>query len=198
ELARLELEKEKLEVEKLRLTNPQAGGPAVTQASTPAPSYAAPSPSELAEANAKIQELEEEKQKAERDSSLKDQEAGLLANRLPKTTTPDRAADKVSRRMAMIQQATLMGRVTEWVDSPDAGSFATVEITSPENVQAGTELLIRRNGGILGKLRVDQITPDGTIANPVTKFAGVKPVQGDELILEPPFVGPIDGDTPDH
>jgi hypothetical protein len=194
ELKKLQVEHERLQLEVMRLTNQQGGAPAPAPTASTTQVQAAPSQAEIEAAKAEIEQIELERKKA---AAAASQEAAFIEGKQqPKTTLPDKAAEKVSRRLAMIQQSMLMGHVVEWVDSPDAGSFATIEITSPENVQAGTELLIRRNGGILGKLRVDRIEPDGTIANPITKFSGAKPVQGDELILEPPFVGAIEDTLP--
>jgi hypothetical protein len=44
---------------------------------------------------------------------------------------------------------------------------------------------VRRNSGILGRLKVAEVTPEGGIANAMGQFPGVKPQAGDDLILEP-------------
>ena len=43
---------------------------------------------------------------------------------------------------------------------------------------------IRRNGGILGKLQVGDVSIEGAIANPVAPFTEAQPQVGDELILD--------------
>ena len=84
----------------------------------------------------------------------------------------------------MINDALLIARVKEWVEDPQFGGFATLSIERPDNVQSGTVLAIRRNGGILGKLKVTDVGIDGAVANPLVAFGAVKPQPGDELILD--------------
>jgi hypothetical protein len=85
----------------------------------------------------------------------------------------------------MIRDAMLIGRVKEWVEDPQLGGFATIEIVMPENVQQETILCVRRNSGILGRLKVGEISIEGAIATPMGTFPEAKPQPGDELILDP-------------
>jgi hypothetical protein len=80
-----------------------------------------------------------------------------------------------------------MARVKEWVEDEQLGGFATIDIVMPENVTPDTVLCIRRNTGILGRLKVGEVTIEGGIATPVGNFNEARPEPGDELIMEPPF-----------
>jgi hypothetical protein len=88
-------------------------------------------------------------------------------------------------RAKMIAAAAVVAKVTEWVEDPKLGAFATIELVNPAAVPAGTVICVRRNSGILGKLKVAEVTPEGAIANALSPFSGVKPQAGDELIVEP-------------
>jgi hypothetical protein len=126
-----------------------------------------------------IQKLEEEK--AKRDTKLADSEELLGDQRnLEKT-------DSELKRARMISQALLIGRVHEFRDDPQYGGFVTFEVIMPEQVQVGTVLAIRRKTGILGQLKVSDISPDGAIASPLPGFGPIKPQAGDELILPPQY-----------
>ena len=85
----------------------------------------------------------------------------------------------------MIRDAILIGRIKEWVDDPQLGGFATVEILMPDMVQPETILCVRRNSGILGRLKVGEMSIEGAIATPQGSFPEAKPQPGDELILDP-------------
>lgn len=86
-------------------------------------------------------------------------------------------------RAAAIKSAPAVAKVGEWVED---GGFAVVEVLSAEAVKPDTILCLRRNSGILGRLKVSEITPEGAaIVNAVTQFTGPKPQAGDELIAEP-------------
>ena len=77
----------------------------------------------------------------------------------------------------------LMARVTEW--SPENG-FAVIEIMRPDLVDLNTELGIRRNSGIAGRLQISQMYEGGkAIADPVpgTFPGGLNVLPGDELIV---------------
>jgi hypothetical protein len=119
--------------------------------------------------------------KAERDAKVVDAEELELDKRdlLNK--------DSELRRANMISQALLMGRVKEYVEDPQYGGFVTFEILMPEQVQVGTILGIRRKTGILGQLKVSDVTTEGAIANPLPGFGPVNPAIGDELILPPQY-----------
>ena len=87
----------------------------------------------------------------------------------------------------MIAQALLIGRVKEYVEDAQYGGFITFDILMPEQVQVGTILAIRRKTGILGQLKVSDVSAEGGIANPLPGFGPVQPQVGDELILPPQY-----------
>ena len=89
--------------------------------------------------------------------------------------------DSELRRARMISQSLLIGRVKEYVEDPALGGFVTFE------VQTGAIMAIRRKTGILGQLKVSDVSAEGAIANPLPGFGPVKPVAGDELILPPQY-----------
>ncbi|MFT3990879.1 MAG: hypothetical protein QM680_05660 [Luteolibacter sp.] len=134
---------------------------------------------ELAEKEADLKKLADEKSKVERDASTYRDEAGLVGQRALESS------DTSLRRGRLIHDALLIARVREYAEDPAVGSFVTLEIIMPENVQVGTILAIRRNNGILGQLKVSDVTPEGAIANLLPGFGQVKPQAGDELILPP-------------
>jgi hypothetical protein len=88
------------------------------------------------------------------------------------------------QRTVAIKNAAIVAKISEWVESKEIGSFATLEVIDAISVKAGTVLCVRRDSGILGKIKVSEITADGTIANTLSQFDAAKPVAGDELILE--------------
>ncbi|MCW1923322.1 hypothetical protein OKA05_12225 [Luteolibacter arcticus] len=174
----LRLEQDRLQIEKQRLALQQAAAlePAV------APPAAQPPPAaEVESMKEQIALLQAEKEKAEREAETFEKEAVLIGGRQIESR------DKEARRARLISQALLIARVKEWVENPEIGGFATIEIVMQENVQPGTILCLRRNTGILGRLRVDDVSIEGAIANPITPFTETRPQVGDELILEPPF-----------
>lgn len=118
---------------------------------------------------------------AELDSKMEQDEEGLLSQRdLEK-------GDTELRRARMISDALLIGRVSEYVEDAEYGGFITFDVMMPEQVQQGTILAIRRKTGILGQLKVSDITAEGGIANPLPGFGPVNPKVGDELILPPQY-----------
>ena len=173
----LELELERLQMEKQRQVLLQAAAQAPPVAVVPPPTPA----SDVAAMQEQIAQLQAEKEKAERDAETAEKEAVLIGGRAIESR------DKEARRARLISQALPIARVTEWVESPEAGSFATLQVLMPENVQPGSILCLRRNTGILGRMQVGDVTIEGAIANPTTPFTETRPQVGDELILEPPF-----------
>ncbi len=95
--------------------------------------------------------------------------------------------DKELRRARMISEALLIGKVSEFVEDAQYGGFVTFSVLMPEQVQTGTILAIRRKTGILGLLKVSDVTGEGAIANPLPGFGPVNPAIGDELILPPQY-----------
>ncbi len=55
----------------------------------------------------------------------------------------------------------------------------------PEHVQVGTVLAIRRKTGILGQVKITDISAEGAIGSPMPGFGPVEPQSGDELIIPP-------------
>ena len=174
QLFEIEQEMERLRIEKERkILREAAEEPASSDVVTREQAEA-----DHAALEARLKQLEAEATEARIDAERAEEEALLLNQR----TAEDR--DKEARRARLISEAMLIARIAHWQEDPTLGDFAVLEVVSPDNVQAGTELAIRRNGGILGTLRVGEITIEGAIANPVTRFNEVKPQPGDELILK--------------
>ena len=174
----LELEQDRLQIERQRLALQQAA----VQAAPPVAAVATPPPAaEVAAMQDQIAQLQAEKEKAERDAETADREAAFVGGKVLENR------DKEARRARLISQALVIAKVKEWVENPEVGGFATLDIVMPENVQPGTILCLRRNTGILGRLRVDDVSIEGAIANPVSAFTETRPQVGDELILDPTF-----------
>jgi hypothetical protein len=152
-----------------------------TPAPTPSAAEIAAMKTQLEANNTALAQLEQDKQKTARDAKIAQDEEGLLSQRdLEK-------GDTELKRARMIGQALLIGRVVEYVEDAQLGSFITFEILMPEQVQVGTILGIRRKTGILGQLSVSEVTPEGGVANPLPGFGPVQPKPGDELILPPQY-----------
>jgi hypothetical protein len=194
EIQQLKVEQQSLEAERelraLRASTPVTTAPNVTVPANPlaTPGQAAPGtasqPDRMTELEKQLQEAKEKAAKLEREKKVAQDEAGLIAQRdLEKR-------DEGLRRARLIKQALLIATVKEYVENPDVGSFATIRIERAENVQPGTILDIRRNTGILGKVKVGEIMGDEAIANPLPESFMGGPIDirpGDELILPPPF-----------
>lgn len=134
---------------------------------------------ELAAKEAEIAALAEQKLDAEKKASTYREEATFIGQReLEK-------ADSELLRARRIRDALLIARVSEVVDHSEVGNFVIIEIIMPDLVKAGDVLAIRRNSGILGRLKVTEISPDGAIASPLPGFGPMVPQQGDELIIPP-------------
>ncbi|MFK7851919.1 MAG: hypothetical protein AB8D78_13165 [Akkermansiaceae bacterium] len=134
---------------------------------------------DLAAKEAEIALLAEEKIDAERKAETYRDEAGLIGQmELEKK-------DNELRRARLIRDALLIGKIQEYVDNPELGGFVTVEVVLPEHVQIGTILAIRRNTGILGRLKITDVTNEGAIGSPMPGFGPIDPEPGDELIIPP-------------
>lgn len=108
-------------------------------------------------------------------------EAGLIGQReLEKN-------DNELRRARLIRDALLIARVSEYVTDPQIGNFITIDVVMKEQVQEGVILAIRRKTGILGQVKVTEVTPEGAIASPMPGFGQIPPEVGDELIIPPHF-----------
>lgn len=134
---------------------------------------------ELAAKEAEIAALAEEKSEAQKKADTYRDEAGLIGQReLEK-------GDNELRRARLIRDALLIGRVREYVKNEEYGGFATIKVVMPEQVQVGAILAIRRNTGILGRLKITDVTNEGAIGSPMPGFGPVIPESGDELIIPP-------------
>jgi len=126
----------------------------------------------------RLAQLERETEEAKAQADRAQKETDFLLDKRNENKSKD------DRRVRVINEAMLIATVREWVEDPQFGGFAVLRVESEDNVQSGTVLAIRRNGGILGKLKVTEVSIDGAVANPVTAFGEVKPQPGDELILD--------------
>lgn len=179
QIEELRLEQDRIQMEKQRMLLQQAAVPTPSPAENAAAIAAAAAEREAMQRE--IDELEKEKEKAERDAEVADREAAFVGGKMLE------GRDHEARRARMIRDSLVIGRIKEWVEDPQLGGFATVDVIMPDNVQTGTVLCIRRNTGILGRLRIGELSIEGAIANPVGTFPEARPQAGDELILEPPF-----------
>jgi hypothetical protein len=175
QIEELRLEQDRLQIEKQRMILQEAA------AQAPPASSPAAAPAEIAAMQQQIADLQKEKEKAERDAETSDREAAFVGGKMLE------GRDQEARRARMIRDSLVIARITEWVEDPQFGGFATIEVIMPDNVQPGSVLCVRRNTGILGRLRVGEMSIEGAIANPVGTFPEARPQAGDELILEPPY-----------
>jgi hypothetical protein len=179
QVAELRLEQDKLQFEKQRQQLMTSAPFTPTPVSNAAEIEAMKA--ELTAGKAKLAQIETEKHNAARDAKVAQDEEGLLSQRdLEK-------GDGELRRARMIAEALLIGRVSEYVEDAEYGGFITFDILMPEQVQPGTILAIRRKTGILGQLKVSDVSAEGGIANPIPGFGPVQPKVGDELILPPQY-----------
>ena len=178
QIAELRMEQDNLQREKQlqQLKSMPAPAPATTASAEQVEAMRA----QLAANNAALAQLELEKQAAQ-DAKLAIEEEGLLGQRDLEN------ADSELKRARMIGQALLIGRISEIVEDAQFGGFMTFDILMPEQVQIGTILAIRRKTGILGQLKVSDVTAEGGIANPLPGFGPVQAQIGDELILPPQY-----------
>ena len=179
QVAELRAEQDKLQLERqiqqLKANTPVAPTPASNAAEIEAMR------SQVEANKAALAQLEMEKANAARDTKVAQDEEGLLNQRdLEK-------GDSELRRARMIGEALLIGKVSEYIEDAEYGGFITFQILMPEQVQPGTILAIRRKTGILGQLKVSDVTAEGGIANPLPGFGPVDPQVGDELILPPQY-----------
>lgn len=180
ELARLrtQIDELKLEQEKIRLERELHNVVPAQETIIPVPDVEKLK-AELAAKEAEIAALSGEKQLAEKKADTFRDEAGLIGQRdLEK-------GDQELRRARMIRDALLIASIIEYHKSPESGDFAVVEIAMPEHVQVGTILAIRRNTGILGRMTITEITPEGAIGSLMPGFGPIEPQAGDELIIPP-------------
>ncbi len=130
-----------------------------------------------------IRKLEDEQaaQRTKDEAKMEDSEELLLDQRNLESK------DSELRRARLIADALLMARVKEYVEDKELGGFMTLDVVMSEQVQVGTVLAIRRNTGILGRVKVTDVQAEGAIASPLASFGDSQPVVGDELILPPDY-----------
>jgi hypothetical protein len=87
-----------------------------------------------------------------------------------------------TRRADAIKNAPVVAKVTQWVDD---GAFAVVQVVDANAAKTGAILCVRRNSGILGRLKIGDVEGGEAIASATAAFPGPKPQPGDELIVEP-------------
>jgi hypothetical protein len=168
EMERLDLEKER------RILMAAADSP--SEPSTPDDDTAEET-RRVAELEARLAQIEAEAETAKEDAKRAEEEAELLTQRHSENR------DNTKRRIRLINDAMVIATVQEWIENPKIGGFATLNIESRDNVEPGTVLALRRNGGVLGKFRVGEVTSGQAIGEPITAFDEAKPEPGDELIL---------------
>ena len=169
----LRLEQERIKMERELSKTPAAVEPTAAEVQD--------MQAELAAKEAEIAALAEEKEDAEKKAQTYRDEAGFIGQReLEKH-------DDEQRRARLIRSALLIARVEEFVVDPEYGGFATIDVIMPDQVKVGTILAIRRNTGILGQIKIADVTPDGAIGNPLPGFGEMSPEAGDELIIPPQF-----------
>ena len=134
---------------------------------------------ELAAKEVEMAKLAEEKTNAEKKADTYRDEAGFIGGReLEKK-------DDELRRGRLIRDALLIGKVSSYVANAEVGNFITIDVVMPAQVEPGGILAIRRNTGILGRVKISEVTAEGAIANPMPGFGQVVPKVGDELIIPP-------------
>lgn len=161
QIAEIELQRKQLQEEKDRLMQ---GAPLVPEAAPESPAIPEVAPQDVPETGA------------------------VFGDDMPQEeVVPDEApaVPGAEERAKAIAAAPVVAKLAEWVEDPQLGAFATLQITDAAVVKAGAVLCVRRGSGILGKLEVSEVTPEGALANAVSVFGEVKPKAGDELILEP-------------
>lgn len=181
-----ELKRISMQLSELRKDNERLASMNRSQVAPPAPRPQAPpqvaeDPTEVERLKLQLAELEADKRKAERDAQVAEKEALTIAQRDVEKN------DTELRRSRLISQAMLIAKVREYIDDPAAGGFVTLDVVDTANVQPGTVLAIRRNNGILGQLKISDVTAEGAIANPMPGFGVNKPQPGDELIIPPAY-----------
>lgn len=183
EILRMQTQIEQLRIEQERLALQRQ---LLDARSTPVPETAGPSEmekmkEELARKEAEIAALAEQKDDAEKKADTFRDEAGLIGQRKLEES------DNELRRSRMIRDALLIGKVSSFVANAEVGNFVTIEVVMPEHVQSGAILAIRRNTGILGRVKVSDVTAEGAVASPMPGFGQIEPQVGDELIIPPQF-----------
>lgn len=176
-----QIEQLRIEQERLALQRQLIEARATAVPETAGPSEMEKMKEELARKEAEIAALAEQKDDAEKKADTFRDEAGLIGQRKLEES------DNELRRSRMIRDALLIGKVSSFVANAEVGNFVTIEVVMPEHVQSGSILAIRRNTGILGRVKVSDVTAEGAVASPMPGFGQIEPQVGDELIIPPQF-----------
>lgn len=127
-----------------------------------------------------LAQLKDQNASTEKKVDLAEREAAaLLENEM------DRRKPEATRANNIVQ-ALLMARVKNW---DKENLIMEILIERPEDVSSGMILGIRRNSGIIGRVRVGTIEQNIGIADPIPgSFMGEIDIrEGDELIVPPAF-----------
>lgn len=136
---------------------------------------------ELAKANAGEQKALSEVEAANKKAARADGEASALAKEVVDRRKPNDA------RGRQIINALLMASITQYDEQEKIGAIKIERTTS---VSEGLILGIRRNSGIVGRIRVGAITGDRAIFDPIpgSFFNGKIDIRiSDELVVPPAF-----------
>jgi len=101
---------------------------------------------------------------------------------------PAEARKEHSAAEQRIRDAPSLGKVLEY----DADwHFVVINCGSKHNLEPDRKLAIRRDGSILGLIRIDEILPDQSVAELDGAWKGdpkaIKPQPGDDVLTYPPF-----------
>lgn len=166
-------------VDPVASTTPYVPSPAPTAASVAVANEEAEAAAEIAALRQELADARAEAEQQEKRAETLNEEINIAWNDKMEKTDSERRRDRI------IREALLIATVTEW--SPDDG-FLVIDLNRPESAQEGTILAIRRDGGVIGRVKVATIYPNGASADPLpgTFFGStidIKP--GDELIIPP-------------
>lgn len=187
ELARLKKQLEEIKREEANLLAEKRLREMGVAPTTPdSTSIKGPSPSELAEQEAKMREIEERNKQLEEELSLKEKEKSLATDEAGLIAQRDlEKSDKELRRARNIREALLMAKVSDYVNDPNIGTYITMQLVMPENVQVDSVLAVRRKDGIAGTVRVSSIEGGEAVADVLPGAGPFTPEAGDELIIPP-------------
>ncbi|WP_035610682.1 hypothetical protein [Haloferula sp. BvORR071] len=191
QIAEIRKDKERMQADRDRILGREVPKTPVVPEATPEESSAVPSEADLAAIDAA--------------SSLSNPDAALPSEGLvpapppqgegeatppqavvPAVPAPPPApAPALQDRAAMILAAPAVAKIKTWEESPELGSFCTLEVKDAAVVKTGAVLVIRRNSGIIGRVTVGEVTPEAAGGNPSGILDELKPQVGDELIVDP-------------
>lgn len=136
---------------------------------------------EIDDLRKKLADSEAKTKKAESKADVADAEAGALAEEVIDQRQPE------IRKAKSIVNALLMARVTSFdIESQLVG----IRVERQEQVHPGITLGIRRNSGIIGRIKISTVEFSEAVGDPIQgSFMGGKIDirEGDELILPPVY-----------